>query len=192
MWLLLNRTERGFTVLSVCTGSRRRSASAHPSLNRMQVTGQPSSCNCTLERKTRRRLQAGIMHSWFSRGRGHTVKWCRLSAFVLNLKWSCSVFAGSCELWPPCYFAQKRSPFRSRMVANSDDSGWSPPVKAKLWLKTCSLRGGKQSKGRANKPTHSLDGIIFFSSGFENCAGIYCSFRKLHLRNKISTLLQCS
>lgn len=46
------------------------------------------------------------------------------------------------------------SPFQSHMVANSDDSSWSSPVKAKLWLKTCSLRRGKQNKRkRTNMPT---------------------------------------
>lgn len=50
------------------------------------------------------------------------------------------------------------------MVANSDDSSWSSPVKAKLWLKTCSLEGGKQNKRRrTNKPTGGLRWDFFFS-----------------------------
>lgn len=55
-------------------------------------------------------------------------------------------------------------PREGHAVANGDDSAWSSPVKAKPWVKTCSLRGGKQNQRRTNKPTSGLGGI-FYSLG---------------------------
>lgn len=69
--------------------------------------------------------------------------------------------------------------------------GWSSPVKAKLWLKTCSLRLGKQNKRRrTNKPTSGLDGIFFFSLGFENCAAIYSTFKNIYIYKTNSVKVQ--
>ena len=196
MWLPLNHSNHYFAVLSVCSGSQITLNCSSLTIHHKTGCRIQDSCLLVMARLKRKLPQyvdtwtcIDAIHHFLLTGQRNQHREYKKVVSYLNVHsgvkseivLQCSQEEDIGMLWtlpqPGVLLHRYRitaaadpaatSPFQSHMVANSDDSSWSSPVKAKLWLKTCSLRRGKQNKRkRTNNPTRFFGcdlNRIFFS-----------------------------